>query len=79
MTSIAEVGGAEAEEDSDGAAVPALVLKEVSTVLGAHLGTGDIRARPAHQLPGVVLIPQSSLHVTSCLSTVVSLEEGWSG
>ncbi len=34
---VAEVCRAEAEEDSDRAAVPALVLKEVRPVLRAHL------------------------------------------
>lgn len=37
MAGVAEVRGAEAEENRHGAAVPALVLKEVGAMLGAHL------------------------------------------
>ena len=38
MAGGAEVGGAEAEEDGDGAAVAALVLQVICAVLGTHLG-----------------------------------------
>ena len=38
MAGVAEVGGAEAEEDGDGAAVAALVLQVVGPVLRTHLG-----------------------------------------
>ena len=41
MAGVAEVGGAEAEEDGDRAAVAALVLQVVRTVLRAHLGLKD--------------------------------------
>ena len=37
MAGVAEVGGAEAEEDGDGAAVAALVLQVVGAVLWTHL------------------------------------------
>lgn len=37
VAGVAEVRGAEAEEDSHRAAVPAFVLQEVCAVLGAHL------------------------------------------
>ena len=37
MAGVAEVGGAEAEEDGDGAAVATLVLQVVGAVLGTHL------------------------------------------
>ena len=37
MAGIAEVSGAEAEKDRDGAAIPALVLQVIGAVLGAHL------------------------------------------
>lgn len=37
MTGVAEVRGAEAEENSHRAAVPALILQEVRAVFGAHL------------------------------------------
>ena len=40
MTGVAEVGGAETEEDSYGAAVATLVLQVVRAMLGAHLGLG---------------------------------------
>ena len=40
MTGVAEVGGAETEEDSHGAAVATLILQVVCTVFGAHLGLG---------------------------------------
>ena len=38
MAGVAEVGGAEAEEDGDRAAVAALVLQVVRAVLRTHLG-----------------------------------------
>lgn len=37
MAGVAEVCGAEAEENSHRAAVPAFILKEVGAMLGAHL------------------------------------------
>lgn len=37
MAGVAEVCGAEAEENSHRAAVPAFVLQEVCAMLGAHL------------------------------------------
>lgn len=37
MTGATEMGGSEAEVDGDGAAVAALVLQEVCSVLGADL------------------------------------------
>jgi len=70
---VAEVRGAKAEEDSDGAAETALVLQEVGAVLGAHLRAGDVAAAPAHQLRRVVLLPQ--LGVTPRLPSVVSLKQ----
>ena len=42
MAGVAEVGGAEAEEDGDRAAVAALVLQVVGAVLWTHLGRGRI-------------------------------------
>ena len=43
MAGVAEVGGAEAEVDCHGAAVAALVLEEVTAVLGADLNGGERR------------------------------------
>lgn len=40
VASIAEVGGAKAEENSHRAAVPAFILQEVCAMLGAHLPMG---------------------------------------
>lgn len=37
VAGVAEVCGAEAEENSHGAAVPTFVLEEVCAMLGAHL------------------------------------------
>lgn len=37
VASVAEVGGAKAEENSHRAAVPTFILQEVCAVLGAHL------------------------------------------
>ena len=45
MTGVAEVGGAETEEDSHGAAVATLILQVVCTVLGTHLGLGEIKVK----------------------------------
>ena len=42
MAGVAEVGGAEAKEDGDGAAVAALVLQVVGAVLRTHLRRGRI-------------------------------------
>lgn len=44
MAGITEVCGAKAEENSHRAAVPAFILKEVCSMLGAHLMKGDKRA-----------------------------------
>ena len=43
MTSCTEVGGTKAEEDSYRAAITALVLEEVSAMLGTHLQRGGGR------------------------------------
>ena len=43
MTSCTEVGGTKAEEDSYRAAITALVLEEVSAMLGTHLQGGGRR------------------------------------
>lgn len=40
VASVAEVGGAKAEENSHRAAVPAFILQEVCAMLGAHLPMG---------------------------------------
>lgn len=53
MTSCAEVGGSEAEEHGNRAAIAALVLEEVSAVLVAHL-QGGRRGRGRDK--GVVLV-----------------------
>ena len=42
VTRVTEVSCAEAEEDSHRAAVTALVLQEISAVLGAHLHNNDV-------------------------------------
>ena len=48
VTGVAEMRGAEAEEDGDGTAVATLVLEEVGTVLSAHLNktqhTSDVKS-----------------------------------
>ena len=48
VTGVTEMGGAEAEEHSDGAAIAALVLEEVGAVFRAHLSSGHIRTGPTH-------------------------------
>lgn len=68
---VAEVRRAEAEEHGDGAAVAALVLQKVGAVLGAHLGTGDVRAAAADQLLGVEFV--AGLGVAARLAAVVGL------
>jgi len=45
MAEVTEVGGAEAEEDGNGAAVATLVLQEVRTVFRTHL---EMRAEEIH-------------------------------
>ena len=42
MAGVAEVGGAKAKEDGNGAAVAAFVLQVVGAVLWTHLGRGRI-------------------------------------
>ena len=42
MAGVAKVGGAEAKEDGNGAAVAAFVLQVVCAVLRTHLGRGRI-------------------------------------
>jgi len=42
VAGVAEVSGAEAEEDGDGAAVAALVLQVVGAVLRTHLSPRDV-------------------------------------
>ncbi len=49
VTRVAEVSGAEAEEDGDGAAVSALVLQIVCSVFRTHLGSGNVGATAANK------------------------------
>ena len=45
VTGVAEVRRAEAEEDGDRAAIPALVLQVVSPVLGTHLSLNRVNIK----------------------------------
>jgi hypothetical protein len=49
MARVAEVSRAEAEEDSDGATVPALVLQIVCTMFRTHLCPGNVGTTTAHE------------------------------
>ena len=85
---IAEVCGAEAEEDGHRAAVAALVLQVVCPVLRAHLGLerqrgqmgrallshlADVAAAAADQLLRVEGIPDPGVQVTARLAAEVRL------
>jgi hypothetical protein len=72
VAGLAEVGGAEAEEDGDGAAVAALVLEEVGPVLGAHSGPRYVATTPADELHGVEGLA-ALLDVASRLPPVIRL------
>ena len=73
VAGVAEVSGAETEEDGHRAAVPALVLQVVSPVLGTHLGLAHVAAAPADQLLRVVGVGGPGLQVTPGLASEVSL------
>jgi len=73
MARVAKMRGAEAKENSDGAAVTAFVLQEVCSVLRTHLGSGDVRASAANKLGGVVIRVHACLQVAPSLTAVISL------
>ena len=75
MTCVAEMRCAEAEEDSDRAAVATFVLEKVGAVFRTHLCPGDVRAGTAHKLCRVVVVSLTGLHVTAGLASVVRLKE----
>lgn len=70
MACIAKVCCAETEKHGNGATVPTLVLQEIRSMLGTHLGTGHIRASSAHQFLGVEFVAHFS--VATRFSAVVS-------
>lgn len=72
VASIAEMSGSKTKEHSNRATVAALVLQKVCAMLRTHLGSGNITARPTHQLCWVILL--SHLCITACLPSIISLK-----
>ena len=70
---VAEVRGAEAEENGDGAAITTFVLQKVRAVFRAHLGPGDVGTAAADELGRVVIRIHARLEVASSLTAVISL------
>jgi len=73
MAKVTEVGGAETEEHCHRATIAALILQEVSPMLGTHLGPGHIGASTTHQLRGVKVVPAPHGLITAGLSPIVGL------
>lgn len=73
MAGVTEVGGTEAEKDSDRATVATLVFQEIRPMLWTHLGPRDVRAPPTHQLPGVIVLSHPYLVITAGLTSIISL------
>ena len=71
MTRVAEMGGAEAEEDGDGAAISTFIFQEIRSVFGTHLSPRDVGARAANQLGRVEVGVDPSLQITTSLATVI--------
>ncbi len=84
MASVAEVGGAEAEENGHRAAVATLVLEVVGAVARAHLRPRHVAASAAHQFGRIERVhvtagdclaaaAEAHVHFAAGLAAVISL------
>ena len=73
MARVTEMSGSETEKYGHGTAISALVFQVVSSVFGAHLGSGHVAATSTYEFLGVVIVALARVRITLSLPAEVGL------